>query len=90
MPKLENVVLEVQQNKGTVSLVSKRSLQSAVAVVAVLASVGANAATVMPDIDVADLLIYIGLLVAAVATVASANLMITLAAKGIKALKQAF
>lgn len=49
----------------------------------------ANAA-VMPAIDTADIITYIGLLVAAVATVGSAFLMVYLAAKGIKAIRAAF
>lgn len=57
--------------------------------IALATAVGsANAA--MPDIETADILTYIGLLVAAVATVGSASLMIYLAAKGIKALRTAF
>lgn len=56
--------------------------------VAVAATTSANAA--MPDIDTADILTYIGLLVAAVATVGSAFLMVYLAAKGIKAIRAAF
>lgn len=61
---------------------------SFVPALAVAATSSANAA--MPDIDVADILTYIGLLVAAVATVGSAFLMVYLAAKGIKAIRAAF
>lgn len=50
----------------------------------------ANANAAMPEVDIADILTYIGLLVAAVSTVAAASLMIYLAAKGIKALRTAF
>jgi len=44
----------------------------------------------MPEVSITGILSYIGILVAAVATVAAANLMIHLAAKGIKAIKTAF
>lgn len=52
----------------------------------------ANAAegVTMPAVNVADILTYIGLLVAAVSTVGAAVLMIYLAAKGIKAIRSAF
>lgn len=54
-------------------------------------AVGAHAEGItMPDVDVSAILTYIGLLVAAVATVGSAVLMIYLAAKGIKAIRAAF
>lgn len=66
----------------------RQALKYGVLVAASTAVVNANAA--MPEIDVTDILTYIGLLVAAVATVASASLMIYLAAKGIKALRSAF
>ena len=66
----------------------KQSLKYAVVIALATLAVNANAA--MPEVDVTDLLTYIGLLVAAVATVASASLMIHLAAKGIKALRTAF
>lgn len=61
---------------------------SFVPALAVAATTSANAA--LPDIDTADILTYIGLLVAAVATVGSAFLMVYLAAKGIKAIRAAF
>lgn len=48
----------------------------------------ANAA--LPAVDTTELISYIGVLVVAVSTVASATLMIFLAAKGIKALRTAF
>lgn len=44
----------------------------------------------MPEISVTQFVTYIGILVAAVATVASANIMIPMVAKGIKAIKLAF
>lgn len=66
----------------------RQSLKYGVLVAASMAVANANAA--MPEVDVTDILTYIGLLVAAVATVASASLMIWLAAKGIKALRAAF
>lgn len=75
-----------QHQKNTVSF--KKSLKFGVVFAIATLAVNANAA--LPDIDVADILSYIGLLVAAVATVASASLMIHLAAKGIKALRTAF
>lgn len=65
-----------------------QSLKFGIAFALLTLAASANAA--MPDIDVTDILTYIGLLVAAVATVASASLMIYLAAKGIKALRTAF
>lgn len=61
-----------------------------VALGSALAMSGANAAITMPAIDTADIITYIGLVVAAVATVGAASLMIILAAKGIKALRTAF
>lgn len=70
------------------ALTFKQSFKFGLAFAVATMAVSANAA--MPEIDVADILTYIGLLVAAVATVASASLMIYLAAKGIKALRTAF
>lgn len=90
---LQNVeVLEQQEvHKKTWFQRFRKKLSAGGAVAGALAvSSSANAATVMPDIDIADILTYIGLLVAAVATVGSAVLMIYLAAKGIKALRMAF
>ena len=66
----------------------KKSLKYGIAFAVGTLAINANAA--MPDVDVTDIIAYIGLLVAAVATVASASLMIHLAAKGIKALRTAF
>ena len=65
-----------------------QSLKYGLLIASATAVGSANAA--MPDIETADILTYIGLLVAAVATVGSASLMIYLAAKGIKALRTAF
>jgi len=76
-----------EQHQNNVSTFNQ-SLKLGVALAIATLAVNANAA--MPDIDVADILTYIGLLVAAVATVASASLMIWLAAKGIKAIRAAF
>lgn len=54
-------------------------------------AVGAHAEGItMPQVDVSDILTYIGILVAAVSTVGAAVLMIYLAAKGIKAIRSAF
>ena len=56
-----------------------------------ISSVSAFSADIaMPEISVQQFVTYIGLLVAAVATVASANLMIPMVAKGIKAIRMAF
>lgn len=79
-------VSDEQHQKNTMSF--KNSLKYGVALAIVTLAANANAA--MPEVNVTDILTYIGLLVAAVATVASASLMIYLAAKGIKALRTAF
>jgi len=65
-----------------------QSLKYGLLIASATAVGSANAA--MPDIETADILAYIGVLVAAVATVGAASLMIHLAAKGIKALRTAF
>ena len=75
-----------QQNQKNNLL--KQSFKYGTALAITTTAVAANAA--MPEIDTADILSYIGLLVAAVATVGSATLMIFLAAKGIKAIRAAF
>lgn len=96
---LQNVEVMEQSMASPVAYVSneqhqqnvmsfKQSLKFGVAFAVATLAVTANAA--MPAIDTADILSYIGLLVAAVATVASASLMIWLAAKGIKAIRAAF
>jgi hypothetical protein len=80
------VIESTQQPKDGVPF--KQTLKFGIALALATSALSANAA--MPDVEVADILTYIGLLVAAVATVASASLMIYLAAKGIKAIRTAF
>lgn len=57
-----------------------------------LATVSANAATevALPTVSVENLIGFIALLVAAIATVATANLLIPMTAKGIKSIRSAF
>lgn len=99
MSNLKNVELMEQSLSSPVSYVSdhqhqnnvstfKQSLKFGIPFAVATLAVNANAA--MPAIDTADILTYIGLLVAAVATVGSAFLMVYLAAKGIKAIRAAF
>jgi hypothetical protein len=93
MSNLKNVEImdqSVQQetHKKTWFQRFRTAAKYSVVPVAVAYTSAANAA--MPDVDVADILTYIGLLVAAVATVGSAFLMVYLAAKGIKAIRAAF
>lgn len=92
MPNFKNVEKIDQQQKCPVAhkqpMRFRQALKYGVLAAAVTTVANANAA--MPAVDVTDILTYIGLLVAAVATVASASLMIYLAAKGIKALRTAF
>jgi hypothetical protein len=86
LQNVEKLPSEVAVQKK--SLTFDQSLKYGLLIALVTAIANANAA--MPDIETADILTYIGLLVAAVATVGSASLMIYLAAKGIKALRTAF
>lgn len=80
---------EIKNQTAHMSFIERNQARFAIATLLSFGSVGsANAA--MPDIDTADILTYIGLLVAAVATVGSAFLMVYLAAKGIKAIRAAF
>lgn len=80
---------EIKNQTAHMSFIERNQARFAIATLLSLGAVGsANAA--MPDIDTADILTYIGLLVAAVATVGSAFLMVYLAAKGIKAIRAAF
>lgn len=80
---------EIKNQTAHMSFLERNQARFAIATLLSLGAVGsANAA--MPDIDTADILTYIGLLVAAVATVGSAFLMVYLAAKGIKAIRAAF
>lgn len=88
MDNLQNVEKLDSKQKALVSMSFSQALKYGFVVAAATAVANANAA--MPEVDIADILTYIGLLVAAVATVASASLMIWLAAKGIKALRAAF
>lgn len=99
MSNLKNVEVMEQSMASPVAYVSdeqhqsisstfKNSLKFGVALAIATSAVNANAA--MPDIDVADIITYIGLLVAAVSTVGAAFLMVYLAAKGIKAIRAAF
>lgn len=92
MDNLQNVEKFDAQQKCPVAHKQPMRFRQALkyGVVVAAATVVANANAAMPDVDVTDILTYIGLLVAAVATVASASLMIFLAAKGIKALRTAF
>lgn len=86
LQNVEKLPSEVAVQKK--SLTFGQSLKYGLLIASATAVGSANAA--MPDIETADILTYIGLLVAAVATVGSASLMIYLAAKGIKALRTAF
>ena len=86
LQNVEKLQSEVAVQKK--SLTFGQSLKYGLLIASATAVGSANAA--MPDIETADILTYIGLLVAAVATVGSASLMIYLAAKGIKALRTAF
>lgn len=80
---------EIKNQTAHMSFIERNQARFAIATLLSLGAVGsANAA--MPDIDTADIISYIGLLVAAVATVGSAFLMVYLAAKGIKAIRAAF
>lgn len=91
MSSLENVErLPVQQQVHQKTWFNRNCNRLAVGSLLMLALANANAATVMPEINIADILTYIGLLIAAVATVGSAVLMIYMAAKGIKAIRLAF
>ncbi|MCE6006658.1 major capsid protein [Acinetobacter soli] len=85
---LKNVEVIEQEQENTSSPSINQALKFSLVLALSTMALSANAA--MPEVDVADILTYIGLLVAAVATVASASLMIYLAAKGIKALRSAF
>lgn len=85
---LKNVEVIEQQQENASSPSINQALKFSLVLALSTMALSANAA--MPEVDVADILTYIGLLVAAVATVASASLMIYLAAKGIKALRSAF
>lgn len=87
--QLQNVEKIENQQVQTINQKLSFSQKIALALVLSASAINANAAT-LPSVDTADILSYIGLLVAAVATVASASLMIHLAAKGIKALRTAF
>lgn len=89
MSKLQNVEKIDTQEKHQKTWFQRFRTPMGVTGLTVLAMSNANAAT-MPNIDVADIITYIGLLVAAVATVGSAFLMVYLAAKGIKAIRAAF
>lgn len=86
MPNKKNLVL-VQQNRG-LSLAQKVGVLTILSISSV--STFAADGITLPEISVTQFVTYIGLLVAAVATVASANLMIPMVAKGIKAIKLAF
>lgn len=80
---------EIKNQTAHMSFFERNQARFAIATLLSLGAVGsANAA--IPDIDTADIISYIGLLVAAVATVGSAFLMVYLAAKGIKAIRAAF
>ncbi|MEQ1322737.1 major capsid protein [Acinetobacter soli] len=85
---LKNVEVIEQEQENASSPSINQALKFSLVLALLTMALSANAA--MPEVDVADILTYIGLLVAAVATVASASLMIYLAAKGIKALRSAF
>lgn len=85
---LKNVEVIEQDQENASSPTINQALKLSLVLALSTMALSANAA--MPEVDVADILTYIGLLVAAVATVASASLMIYLAAKGIKALRSAF
>ncbi|MCJ8163190.1 hypothetical protein [Acinetobacter zhairhuonensis] len=83
------------ENKPAVNAVSAKpqmSLPQKIVITAILgtASVSSFAELTMPEVSVEQFVTYIGLLIAAVATVASANLMIPMVAKGIKAIRLAF
>ena len=69
------------------SVVQKTSV---IALALTVASPSFAAGVTMPDVDVTDILTYIGVLISAVSTVGAAVLMIYLAAKGIKAIRSAF
>lgn len=99
MSNLKNVEVMESSMRSPVAYVSdaqhqnnvstfKQSLKYGIAFAVATLAVNANAA--MPEIEVTEIITYIGLLVAAVATVGSAFLMVYLAAKGIKAIRAAF
>ena len=69
----------------------KRIAAKVVAVSSVAIGVNANAAdVVLPTVDVSNMIGFMALLVTAVATVATANLLIPMTAKGIKSIRSAF
>lgn len=86
--ELQNV--EKIENQQVQTKNQQLSISQKIALALVLSASAINANAALPTVETADILSYIGLLVAAVATVASASLMIHLAAKGIKALRTAF
>jgi hypothetical protein len=85
----QNQLVLVQQKK---KFSLKRISGKVVAVsAAALATVNANAAEVtLPTISIDNMIGFCGLLVTAVATVATANLLIPMTAKGIKSIRAAF
>ena len=89
----------LNQKSNEISLVrskpkfSLKRISGVVTAVSVSALITANAHAgdvVLPTIDVANMIGFMGLLVTAVATVATANLMIPMVAKGIKSIRTVF
>ncbi|MCU4562009.1 MULTISPECIES: major capsid protein [Acinetobacter] len=89
---LQNVeVIQQEAHKKTWFQRFRTSAKYApVALGSALAMSGANAAVTMPTIDTGDIITFIGVVLAAVATIGAAWIMVPLAAKGIKALIRAF
>lgn len=88
MNEKNQLVLVQRQPKFSLKRISGKVVAVSAAA---LATVNANAAEVtLPTIDIENMIGFCALLVTAVATVATANLLIPMTAKGIKSIRAAF